>query len=162
MESPYDIHMPVSVIPGSGEVADGTGTVVRVRCPMHKFLTLRRASKKDAPTFAQAVSYLRETLRYTYANLLRDEVFSIRFTAIDKDGLPDEAWITESLEPNWREGQMTELPPVDADLGGGPVAIRCRYGSIRRSRENAFYYRANMASSGAEIRLNGRAMQHRM
>ena len=34
-EGPYDIHMPVSMIPGSGEVAGGTGTVVRVRCPIH-------------------------------------------------------------------------------------------------------------------------------
>jgi len=33
VEGPYDIHMPVSMIPGSGEVAGGTGTVVRVRCP---------------------------------------------------------------------------------------------------------------------------------
>ena len=55
---------------------------------------------------------------------------------------------------------MTELPPVETDLGGGPVTICCRYGSIRRSKENAFYYRANMASSGAEIRINGRAIQH--
>ena len=35
VEGPYDIHMPVSMIPGSGEVAGGTGTVVRVRCPIH-------------------------------------------------------------------------------------------------------------------------------
>ena len=34
-EGPYDIHMPVSMIPGSGEVAGGTGTVVRVRYPIH-------------------------------------------------------------------------------------------------------------------------------
>ena len=33
-EGPFDIHMPVSMIPGSGEVAGGTGTVVRVRCPI--------------------------------------------------------------------------------------------------------------------------------
>ena len=52
-EGPYDIHMPVSMIPGSGEVAGGTGTVVRVRCPMHKFLTLKPASKKEEPTFGQ-------------------------------------------------------------------------------------------------------------
>lgn len=61
-EGPYDIHMPVSMIPGSGEVAGGTGTVVRVRCPMHKFLTLKPASKKEEPTFAQMAAYLRETL----------------------------------------------------------------------------------------------------
>lgn len=159
-EGPYDIHMPVSMIPGSGEVAGGTGTVVRVRCPMHKFLTLKPASKKEEPTFGQMAAYLRETLRYTYANLLRDKAFTICFTAVDKSGASDGGELAGALEPNWRDGQMTELPPVETDLGGGPVTICCRYGSIRRSKENAFYYRANMASSGAEIRINGRAIQH--
>lgn len=154
-EGPYDIHMPVSMIPGSGEVAGGTGTVVRVRCPMHKFLTLKPASKKEEPTFGQMAAYLRETLRYTYANLLRDKAFTICFTAVDKSGASDGGELAGALEPNWRDGQMTELPPVETDLGGGPVTICCRYGSIRRSKENAFYYRANMASSGAEIRING-------
>lgn len=125
-EGPYDIHMPVSMIPGSGEVAGGTGTVVRVRCPMHKFLTLKPASKKEEPTFAQMAAYLRETLRYTYANLLRDKAFTIRFTAVDKSGASDSGEITGVLEPNWRDGQMTELPPVETDLGGGPVTICCR------------------------------------
>ena len=130
-EGPYDIHMPVSMI-----------------------------SKKEEPTFGQMAAYLRETLRYTYANLLRDKAFTICFTAVDKSGASDGGEITGALEPNWRDGQMTELPPVETDLGGGPVTICCRYGSIRRSKENAFYYRANMASSGAEIRINGRAIQH--
>ena len=49
---------------------------------------------------------------------------------------------------------------MEADLGYGPVTICCRYGSIRRSKKNAFYYKGNMASSGAEIRINGRAIQH--
>ena len=160
VEGPYDIHMPVSMIPGSGEVAGDTGTVVRVRCPMHKYLTLKPASKKEEPTFGQMAAYLRETLRYTYANLLRDKAFTICFTAVDKSGASDGGEIPGALEPNWRDGQMTELPPVETDLGGGPVTICCRYGSIRRSKENAFYYRANMASSGAEIRINGRAIQH--
>ena len=125
-EGPYDIHMPVSMIPGSGEVAGGTGTVVRVRCPMHKFLTLKPASKKEEPTFGQMAAYLRETLRYTYANLLRDKAFTICFTAVDKSGASDGGELAGALEPNWRDGQMTELPPVETDLGGGPVTICCR------------------------------------
>ena len=160
VESPYSIGMPVYLVPGSGDIMGDTGTVVQVRCPMHKFLTLKPASKKEEPTFGQMAAYLRETLRYTYANLLRDKAFTICFTAVDKSGASDSGEITGALEPNWRDGQMTELPPVETELGGGPVTICCRYGSIRRSKENAFYYRANMASSGAEIRINGRAIQH--
>ena len=159
VESPYSIGMPVYLVPGSGDIVDNTGTVVQVRCPMHKFLTLKPASQKDDLSFAQAASYLCEMLRYTYANLLRDEVFSILFTAVDKTGSSDDAWLAEPLEPIWRNG-YTELPPVETDLGGGAVTIFCRYGSIRRSKKNAFYYKGNMASSGAEIRINGRAIQH--
>ena len=128
--------------------------MVRVRCPMHKFLTLKPVSKKNDPTFAQVVSYLQETLRYTYADMLRDGAFSIRLTAVDEDGIPNSVEITEPLEPKWK-GEYTELPPVETDLGYGPVTICCR-----RSKKNAFYYKGNMASSGAEIRINGRAIQH--
>ena len=159
VESPYSIGMPVYLVPGSGDIVGDTGTVVQVRCPMHKFLTLKPVFKKNAPTFAQVVSYLQETLRYTYADLLRDEVFSIRLTAVDEDGVPNSVEIAEPLEPKWK-GEYTELPPVEADLGYGRVTICCRYGSIRRSKKNAFYYKGNMASSGAEIRINGRAIQH--
>ena len=130
-EGPYDIHMPVSMIPGSGEVAGGTGTVVRVRCPMHKFLTLKPASKKEEPTFGQMAAYLRETLRYTYANLLRDKAFIILFTAIDKNGASDSGEIPGALEPNWRDGQMTELPRSIVS------AIRRRPYRIPRRRKTA-------------------------
>ena len=160
VESPYSIGMPVYLVPGSGDIVGDTGTVVQVRCPMHKFLTLKPVSKKNDPTFAQVVSYLQETLRYTYADLLRDKAFTICFTAVDKSGASDGGELAGALEPNWRDGQMTELPPVETDLGGGPVTICCRYGSIRRSKKNAFYYKGNMASSGAEIRINGRVIQH--
>ena len=44
VESPYSIGMPVYLVPGSGDIMGDTGTVVRVRCPMHKFLTLKPAS----------------------------------------------------------------------------------------------------------------------
>lgn len=159
-ESPYDIGMPKSIVPGQGDIVGATGTVVHFRCPMHKYQTLKPASHKDTPAFPELTNYLEEKLRYTYANLLRDGTCSIMLTAIDKDGEPDDKWITEPLEPDWRDGQMTVLPPVETDLGGGPVTICCRYGSIHRSKDNAFYYRGNMASSGAEIRLNGRVIQH--
>ena len=76
------------MIPGSGEVAGGTGTVVRVRCPMHKFLTLKPASKKDEPTFGQMAAYLREALRYTYANLLRDKAFTSSSPPLTRAALP--------------------------------------------------------------------------
>ena len=47
-------------------------------------------------------SYLQETLRYTYANLLRDGVFSICLTAVDEDGVSNSVEIADALEPKWK------------------------------------------------------------
>lgn len=159
VQSPYDTGMPYSIIPGQGDIEGETGTVIHFCCPMHKFMTIKPASRKDTPTFAELLVYLEESLRYIYADLLRNKVVAMILSATDKSGLPYDRWITEPLEPNWMDGQLVELPPVEVNLGGGVLTICCRYGRIRRSKENAFYYRGNMTSSGVEIRLNGRVIQ---
>lgn len=51
-----------------------------------------------------------------------------------------------------------ELPPQRVDLGGGPLTIHCRYGAIRPDETIQKYYSANMETSGAEIRINGRVV----
>ena len=47
-------------------------------------------------------------------------------------------------------------------LGGGPLMIRCKYGNILKNPSNAIYYKCNMESSGVELRINGRAIEHGM
>lgn len=123
-------------------------------------LVLGKPCRTSDEQFIYACSLGLGALDITVAYALYQNAVKLCFTAVDKSGASDGGEIPGALEPNWRDGQMTELPPVETDLGGGPVTICCRYGSIRRSKENAFYYRANMASSGAEIRINGRAIQH--
>ena len=48
---------------------------------------------------------------------------------------------------------------MSADFGGGKVTVRCCYGAIEADKENATYYKGNMASSGLEIRINGRCIE---
>ena len=48
---------------------------------------------------------------------------------------------------------------MSADFGGGKVTVRCCYGTIEADKENATYYKGNMASSGLEIRINGRCIE---
>ena len=48
------------------------------------------------------------------------------------------------------------------NLGGGPLTIRCKYGNILKNPSNAIYYKCNMESSGVELRINGRAIEHGM
>ena len=55
---------------------------------------------------------------------------------------------------------MKRLENVPYDLGGGQLTIHCRYGNILPTKSNAIYYKGNMASSGVELRINGRAIEH--
>ena len=53
------------------------------------------------------------------------------------------------LLPVWEEGSVK-------DYG----EIRCKYGNILKNPSNAIYYKCNMESSGVELRINGRAIEH--
>ena len=55
---------------------------------------------------------------------------------------------------------MKRLENVPYDLGGGQLTIHCRYGNILPTKGNAIYYKGNMTSSGVELRINGRAIEH--
>lgn len=55
---------------------------------------------------------------------------------------------------------MKRLENVPYDLGGGQLTIHCRYGNILPTKSNAIYYKGNMTSSGVELRINGRAIEH--
>ena len=48
---------------------------------------------------------------------------------------------------------------MSADFCRGKVTVRCCYGTIEADKENAAYYKGNMASSGLEIRINGRCIE---
>jgi hypothetical protein len=160
--APYDIGMSWSKVAGHGDITDDTGTVIRFRCPKQKFDTLKPSGKRGDVTFLELVAFLEEELRYTYANLLDRKEVSFMLTFIDEGADPDDLWITEGLHPHWQPDATKDIPPVSVDLGGGPLEIRCRYGSILRSEDNAFYYKGNMATSGVEIRINGRAIQNNL
>lgn len=142
---------------GSGDIPYEIGTVIRLRCPMARFEQLKPASKRAKADFRQLVGYLAEELRYTYAPLIASEQLILSILCCDQSGHEELIELTP-LEPEW-DGDPIELPESKVDLGGGPVSIRCRYGLINKSK-NAMYYKGNMASSGFEIRLNGRCVAH--
>ena len=47
-----------------------------------------------------------------------------------------------ALEPAW-DGTPALVPEFMTDLGGGPVTIRCRYGTIQPDKKTAIYYKGN-------------------
>ena len=147
----------------NGEYHDGwigslgkTGTVIRFTCPMNVFETLNPDSKKL--TFDELLNILKEHLRYVYADILQSGKARIEFISV-KDG--HSCWETlQALAPQWVSGTRVNIPRQEYDLGSGKVKISCEYGCIKPSTENACYYLCNMETSGVELRINGRAIEH--
>lgn len=156
--APYDFGDGVF----SGEYHSGwvstlgnTGTVIHFTCPMEVFATLNSTTSAELPSFRHLVSILRENLRYTYSHILQEGIVTMELVIFD--GTDEKSEVLEPLTPIWKFSPK-DLPPQEVDLGGGPVTIHCQHGTIQGDKNNLFYYKANMASSGAEIAINGRVI----
>lgn len=156
--SEEDQPMKVFFYPGAGGLPYPTGTAVTVRCPMAKFQTVKPDRKAAQSDFHHLVMYAIEELRYIYAGVLADT--NITMKVLEVNGGTEKCHILKPLQPTWEEGTMKRLENVPYDLGGGQLTIHCRYGNILPTKSNAIYYKGNMASSGVELRINGRAIEH--
>ena len=156
--SEEDQPMKVFFYPGAGGLPYPTGTAVTVRCPMAKFQTVKPDRKAAQSDFHHLVMYAIEELRYIYAGVLADT--GITMKVLEVNGGTEKCHILKPLQPTWEEGTMKRLENVPYDLGGGQLTIHCRYGNILPTKSNAIYYKGNMASSGVELRINGRAIDH--
>ncbi len=156
--SPYlaiDGAMRAGFYTGQGSIGHETGTCVRIRCAGSRLEGLRPATKRTQAGFRQLMAYLEEEVAYTYAPLLASGKIRIR-VLLGEEEAPRQL---TALEPAW-DGTPVSVPKLVTDLGGGPVTIRCCYGTIQPDKRTAIYYKGNMASSGLEIRLNGRCVAH--
>ena len=156
--SEEDQPMKVFFYPGAGGLPYPTGTAVTVRCPMAKFQTVKPDRKAAQSDFHHLVMYAIEELRYIYAGVLADT--GITMKVLEVNGGTEKCHILKPLQPTWEEGTMKRLENVPYDLGGGQLTIHCRYGNILPTKGNAIYYKGNMTSSGVELRINGRAIEH--
>ena len=156
--SEEDQPMKVFFYPGAGGLPYPTGTAVTVRCSMAKFQTVKPDRKAAQSDFHHLVMYAIEELRYIYAGVLADT--NITMKVLEVNGGTEKCHILKPLQPTWEEGTMKRLENVPYDLGGGQLTIHCRYGNILPTKSNAIYYKGNMASSGVELRINGRAIEH--
>ena len=160
VSAPYaaiDRKMRAKVHQGNGAILHETGTTIRVRCSKEKFESLKPATKRAKADFRQLCGYLEEELAYTYAAILAEGRITIGVICREQNA-PESYHQLEALEPLWEEDPV-EMPETAADFGGGKVTIRCCYGTIEADKENATYYKGNMASSGLEIRINGRCIE---
>lgn len=155
--APYNtVGMRVNCYRGSGDIFNRTGTCVSFRCSRALFATVYPKNSRAPATFRELVALFCETLAYTYADIIRDE--GIAILVIVRENETDTCHEIAPLQPEWKE--VTRLHAVPADLGGGVVTLNVEYGMINASEKNALYYKHDMDSSGVELRLNGRAIEH--
>ena len=160
VSAPYaaiDRKMRAKVHQGNGAILHETGTTIRVRCSKEKLEGLKPATKRAKADFRQLCGYLKEELAHTYAAILAEGSVTIGIICREQNA-HESCHRLEALEPLW-EAAPIELPETPADFGGGKLTVRCRYGTIEADKENATYYKGNMASSGLEIRINGRCIE---
>jgi len=159
VSAPYDIDgLTGRYFSGIGDFTNDTGTTISFRCPSHLFQTLKPPAYRRTTGFEDLASFLAEELAYTYAGILETGAVRLKLITVDRSGREKHQAICPADIP-WVDGTLVEVGPVRADLGGGKVTIRCEYGTIQRLKGWNIYYQANMATSGVEIRLNGRAIQ---
>ena len=135
-----------------------TGTVIRFRCPMNVFATLEQSGKHKEIPFDRLMAILKEHLRYTYAAIL--EAGEMGIEVITKAGENEMREMLVPLLPSWEDGSMVDIPKRKVNLGGGSLQVSCRYGRILPSKQNFCHYLGNMESSGVELRINGRVIEH--
>lgn len=158
--SELDKPMKVRFYSGTGDLSHPTGTSISVRCPMAKFRTVKPDRKAAPSDFHNLVRYIIEELRYVYAGILANTPITMEVWEIS--GGEETQHPLTPLLPVWEDGSVKDYGEIPCNLGGGPLTIRCKYGNILKNPSNAIYYKCNMESSGVELRINGRAIEHGM
>lgn len=160
VRAPYDFGIEKlygEYHPGWIGTLGDTGTVIRFSCPMNVFATLDPNSRKK-PSFQPLAAILRENLRYTYADILSRGDITLKLI-IEENGEATEETL-QPLFPCWDPATYKEIAPQNYDLGKGNVKISCQYGDLLPTKGNLAHYLGDMETSGVELRLNGRAIEH--
>ena len=142
---------------------NGTGTFVEFTCSRDMYRTIARGTK--ASSFKTIADVLCEEIGFIYAGVIKDKSISITLKLFDSSN-NENICPVGIVEPDWDDFFQPGSGSESYDLGGGPVTIKYQFGKInekepRKEFENTTsrkYYKKNMASSGVEIRLNGRVI----
>ncbi len=135
---------------------NGSGTHIRFSCSRELFQTIRAGVPGNVSGFAALIAILAEDLGFIYAGLIQENRASIAIRAIDKAGSVQVLDI-RAIQPEWKDIYDPKPSTVKVDLGHGDVRLKYQFGAIKAGSFYK-YYRANMSSSGLEIRINGRVI----
>ena len=152
-----------------------SGTVISFDCNWDMFNSLSRGIKGGVSNFETLCDIFYEDLGFIYADILHKNKTTIQLV-VDNGNSDQKSYIVSPVLPKWEDDIKPGEGFVDYDLGNGKVRINYHFGKIydcgqkddghgnisnRTNFDNDItrkYYRRNMASSGVELRFNGRLM----
>lgn len=135
---------------------NGAGTIVEFVCSEAMFNTIRKGAKGN-PGFERCLEYLREELGYIYAGVIEKGKATITIAA--KAIKYSKA--VEAVKPQWAGYYDPKGGSTQLDLGGGKLVVEYNFGEMKDS-SYVKHYKRNMATSGVEIRINGRILANRL
>ena len=147
---------------------NSTGTIIKFTCTKEMYQTIARDFKGSDKSFFTIADILCEDLGFVYAGIIHSGLAYITLEIIALDG-----HITRpvgALRPNWGDSISPGKGVDIVDLGGGFVKIEYIFGYLNEPTKriefnnttSRKYYQRNMASSGVEIRINGRLLCHNL
>lgn len=154
--APYSFDMKEAILEAAKAKWPGTfnetGTYVKFRCSKTMFYTLRSGISGVAG-FERCLEYLADELGYLYAGVIKNGGVSI---GIHSPGLNDIS--VAAVEPFF-QGYYKPPNKIRIDLGGGTVDLDYKIGDVKKLPTSKKHYQANQATSGVEVRINGRIIE---
>lgn len=142
-------------------VVSTTGTKIKFTCTRELFKTISRGIRGQF-SFSGIISILVEDLGFIYSGVLKDNGVHLIISELDSNGVEIQSITVKPIEPEWETYYPKLNSQEDIDLGAGKVHINYCFGNIYELTTTKKYYKKNMASSGAEIRINGRILAYNL
>lgn len=137
---------------------NSTGTLIEFVCTQLMFSTVNKG-KRGAPNLFLQMDYLCEDLGFIYAGIIKKGKATLTIKSNTISGEHNDVFNrgVEAIEPIWAGSYEPGEGSANEDLGGGIVQIQYKFGDVKESSHHK-YYKRNMATSGVEVRINGRLL----
>lgn len=133
---------------------NSSGTYVRFECKRSMFNTIRKGIGGPTPqNIEKSIQYFKEDLGFVYADILKAGNATITIITANNN------YTVSAIEYKLKGLLGPKNGKETLDLGDGLVLIDYEFVSTEDSK-NLRYYKKNAASSGLEIRINGRLLSY--
>lgn len=158
INAPYDFNIDIEEIdikvnPWPG-IFNSTGTIFEFSCSqeMLKSLIVDKRRKSDLSNCIENLSW---DLGYVYSNIILESRISLNIVC---DDLGYRAPI-KAITPDWIGLYKPKEGTKKITLDGNVVDMDYKFGEVAKHKISEIHYQRNMATSGVEIRLNGRVLE---